>query len=179
MKSAIKDDNPVLFYEHKLLYKSIDDVPVESYDIPLGKADIKRAGQDATVVATGSMVHVALQAAKQLEKAEINVEVIDPRTLVPLDEQTIIHSVQKTNRLIVVHEAVKRGDRKSTRLNSSHVAISYAVFCLKKKNKTNQINFGLRKLNLPLGIRRDCDRASVGPGREPGQPGRDPAHRDR
>src|SRR5690625_3548906 len=109
MKSAIKDDNPVLFYEHKLLYKSIDDVPVESYDIPLGKADIKRAGQDATVVATGSMVHVALQAAKQLEKAEINVEVIDPRTLVPLDEQTIIHSVQKTNRLIVVHEAVKRG----------------------------------------------------------------------
>ena len=109
MKSAIKDDNPVLFYEHKLLYKSIDDVPVESYDIPLGKADIKRAGQDATVIATGSMVHVALQAAKQLEKAEINVEVIDPRTLVPLDEQTIIHSVQKTNRLIVVHEAVKRG----------------------------------------------------------------------
>src|SRR5690625_2867553 len=138
MKSAIRDDNPVLFYEHTLLYSTIDDVPVESYDIPLGKADIKRAGQDATVVATGSMVHVALQAAKQLEKAEINVEVIDPRTLVPLDEQTIIHSVQKTNRLIVVHEAVKRGDRKSTRLNSSHVAISYAVFCLKKKNKTNQ-----------------------------------------
>lgn len=109
LKAAIEDDNPVIFYEHKLLYKTIGQVPEESYSIPLGKADIKRHGTDITIVATAIMVHKALDAAAKLEKEGISVEVIDPRTLVPLDEETIVNSVKKTGRVIVVHEAVKRG----------------------------------------------------------------------
>jgi pyruvate/2-oxoglutarate/acetoin dehydrogenase E1 component len=109
LKAAIDDDNPVIFYEHKLLYKTISAVPEEQYSIPLGKADIKREGNDVTIVATAIMVHRALEAASELEKEGISVEVIDPRTLVPLDIETIIQSVKKTSRLIVVHEAVKRG----------------------------------------------------------------------
>lgn len=105
---AIKDNNPVIFYEHKLLYKTTSIVPTELYDIPFGVADVKRVGKDVTIVATSMMVHRALQAAEQLTKDNIDVEVIDPRTLVPLDEETIIKSVQKTGRLIIVHEAVKR-----------------------------------------------------------------------
>lgn len=109
MKAAIDDDNPVIFYEHKLLYKTKSFVPEELYSVPLGVADIKRKGTDVTVVATSIMVHKALLAAKELEKEGIQIEIIDPRTLVPLDEETIIQSVTKTGRLVVVHEAVKRG----------------------------------------------------------------------
>ncbi|MEH7483761.1 alpha-ketoacid dehydrogenase subunit beta [Neobacillus drentensis] len=109
LKAAIDDNNPVLFYEHKLLYFKKGEVPEESYSIPLGKADIKKAGTDVTVVATGIMVRKALKAADLLENEGVSVEVIDPRTIVPLDEEAIINSVKKTGRLIVVHEAVKRG----------------------------------------------------------------------
>ncbi|MBG9813667.1 pyruvate dehydrogenase [Bacillus endophyticus] len=109
LKAAMDDDNPVIFYEHKLLYRTQCDVPEEQYSIPLGKADIKREGKDVTIVATAIMVHKALEAAAELEKEGIEVEIIDPRTIVPLDEETIIESVKKTGRLIVVHEAVKRG----------------------------------------------------------------------
>ena len=109
LKAAIDEDNPVIFYEHKLCYKTTSDVPEELYSIPLGKADIKREGSDVTIVATAIMVHKALEAAAKLEEQEIRVEVIDPRTLVPLDTETIIESVKKTGRLVVVHEAVKRG----------------------------------------------------------------------
>lgn len=109
LKAAMDDDNPVIFYEHKLLYRTQCDVPEEQYSIPLGKADIKREGKDVTIVATAIMVHKALEAAKELEKERIDVEIIDPRTIVPLDEEAIIESVKKTGRLIVVHEAVKRG----------------------------------------------------------------------
>lgn len=109
LKAAIDDDNPVIFYEHKLLYGVKGNVPEEQYSIPLGKADIKREGTDVTVVATSLMVHRALEAADILEKEGISVEVIDPRTLVPLDKETIIESVKKTNRAVVVYEAVKRG----------------------------------------------------------------------
>ncbi|PGY15289.1 alpha-ketoacid dehydrogenase subunit beta [Bacillus sp. AFS031507] len=108
-KAALEDDNPVIFYEHKLLYGMRDDVPEESYVIPLGKADIKREGNDVTVVATSIMVHRALQAAEELELEGISVEVIDPRTLVPLDTETIVESVKKTGRAVVVYEAVQRG----------------------------------------------------------------------
>src|SRR5690606_9007156 len=83
-------------------------VPEEQYSIPLGKADVKREGTDVTVIATAMMVHRALEAAEQLAKENISVEVIDPRTLVPLDEETIVRSVIKTGRAVVVHEAVKR-----------------------------------------------------------------------
>jgi pyruvate/2-oxoglutarate/acetoin dehydrogenase E1 component len=109
LKAAIDDDNPVIFYEHKLLYKTSSHVPEEPYKIELGKADIKREGTDVTIVATAIMVHKALEAAAQLEKEGISVEVVDPRTIVPLDKETIINSVKKTGRLIVVHEAVQRG----------------------------------------------------------------------
>ena len=109
MKAAIDDNNPVIFYEHKLLYKTTSHVPEQLYSIPLGVADVKRKGTDVTVVATSIMVHKALDAAKELDKEGIQIEVVDPRTLVPLDEETIIQSVAKTGRLIVVHEAVKRG----------------------------------------------------------------------
>ncbi|MBO0958658.1 alpha-ketoacid dehydrogenase subunit beta [Neobacillus sp. MM2021_6] len=109
LKAAMDDDNPVIFYEHKLLYKTSSDVPEEQYSIELGKADIKRKGMDVTIVATAIMVHKALEAAAELEKEGISVEVVDPRTIVPLDKETIINSVKKTGRLIVVHEAVRRG----------------------------------------------------------------------
>ncbi|WP_252316138.1 alpha-ketoacid dehydrogenase subunit beta, partial [Sinobaca sp. H24] len=109
LKAAMEDPNPVIFYEHKVLYKSKSDVPEEEYTIPLGKADVKKEGTDVTIIATAIMVHKALEAAEELEKRGISVEVVDPRTLVPLDEETIIASVSKTGRVIIVHEAVKRG----------------------------------------------------------------------
>jgi 2-oxoisovalerate dehydrogenase E1 component len=109
LAAAIRDDNPVIFLEHKALYGVKGPVPVEAYALPLGKADVKRTGSDVTVVATQAMVARALAAAADLEKDGISVEVIDPRTLVPLDEATILASVAKTGRLVIVHEAVKRG----------------------------------------------------------------------
>lgn len=107
MKAALEDPNPVMFYEHKLLYGTKGDVPEEPYTIPLGVADVKREGADVTIVATSRTVHFALEAAEALEKEGIDVEVVDPRTLVPLDTDTIIQSVKKTSRLVVAHEAVK------------------------------------------------------------------------
>jgi len=109
LASAIRDDNPVIFLEHKVLYAVKGPVPAEPYAIPLGRADVKRAGSDVTVVATQAMVARALAAAAELEKEGVSVEVIDPRTLVPLDEATLLASVAKTGRLVIVHEAVKRG----------------------------------------------------------------------
>ena len=108
--AAIRDENPVVFLEQKLLYLGGNGpVPEELYAIPLGKADIKREGTDVTVVATSAMVPRALSAATVLERDGISVEVIDPRTLQPLDEETILSSVRKTNRLLIVHEAWVRG----------------------------------------------------------------------
>ena len=108
--AAIRDNNPVVFLEQKLLYLGgTGPVPEELYAIPLGKADIKRAGTDVTVVATSAMVPRALSAATVLERDGISVEVIDPRTLQPLDEETILSSVRKTNRLLIVHEAWVQG----------------------------------------------------------------------
>lgn len=108
LKAAIDDPNPVIFYEHKLLYKTKGDVPETPYTIPIGKADVKKEGINLTVVATSIMVSRALEAAEELKKENISLEIIDPRTLVPLDEQSILQSVKKTGRLLVVHEAIKR-----------------------------------------------------------------------
>jgi len=108
LAAAILDPNPVIFYEHKLLYKTSDHVPEQPYYIPLGKAEVKQTGQDVTIVATGVMVTRALEVVETLHEEGISIEVIDPRTLVPLDEQAILKSVAKTGRLLVVHEAVKR-----------------------------------------------------------------------
>ncbi|HXH12131.1 MAG TPA: alpha-ketoacid dehydrogenase subunit beta [Alphaproteobacteria bacterium] len=108
LKAAIRDDNPVMFLEHKLLYPVQGPVPEGEYLIPLGQADVKRPGSDVTVVATSRMVHRALAAAETLAPEGIDVEVIDPRTLNPLDEETIFASVRKTQHLVVVYEAYER-----------------------------------------------------------------------
>jgi pyruvate dehydrogenase E1 component beta subunit len=107
LASAIRDDNPVVVLEHKMLYFTEGEVPDESYTIPLGKADVKREGDDVTIVATGQTVGFAMSAAEKLAEANISVEIIDPRSLSPLDEETILTSVSKTNHLVVVHEEVK------------------------------------------------------------------------
>ncbi|TET63976.1 alpha-ketoacid dehydrogenase subunit beta [Candidatus Bathyarchaeota archaeon] len=107
LKTSIRGNNPVFFCEHKLLYPMEGEVPEEEYMIPFGVADIKKKGSDVTIVATSYMVHKALEAARELEAESINVEVVDPRTLVPLDRQTIISSVKKTGRLVVVSEGCK------------------------------------------------------------------------
>lgn len=106
---SIRDDNPVLFLEHKLLYKSKGPVPEESYTIPLSRAEVKREGRDVTILATSIMVKRSLEAAEQLAKEGIEVEVVDPRTLKPLDEETLVQSVKKTGRVLIVHEACKTG----------------------------------------------------------------------
>jgi acetoin:2,6-dichlorophenolindophenol oxidoreductase subunit beta len=106
--SAIYDDNPVIFFEHRLLYPVKGTVPEELEPIPLGKARVMREGTDVTVIATGPLVHRSLDAAKAAEDDGISVEVIDPRTLQPLDEEALVESVKKTNRVVVAHEAVTR-----------------------------------------------------------------------
>jgi pyruvate dehydrogenase E1 component beta subunit len=107
--SSIRTDDPVMFFEHKALYdKKLGMVPDEPYEIPLGKADVKRNGGDVTVVATAMMVHRALDAAEQLQKEGVSAEIIDPRTLVPLDKATIFNSVKKTGRIVIVDEDYER-----------------------------------------------------------------------
>jgi pyruvate dehydrogenase E1 component beta subunit len=108
LKSAIRDNNPVVFFEDKMMYKMKGPVPADDYTIPLGVADVKREGEDITVVATSSMVQVALGAAQLLESAGISAEVVDPRTTWPLDEKTLIESVKKTSRAIVLDEGYER-----------------------------------------------------------------------
>jgi len=107
LKTAIRDDDPVMFFEHKLLYPIEGAVPEEEYTIPFGVADVKREGGDVTIVATLYMVHKALAAAETLSKQGIDAEVIDPRTLVPLDKQAIVDSVKKTGRIAIVTEDCK------------------------------------------------------------------------
>ena len=108
MKSAIRDENPVVIFEDKMLYQQKGPVPEEEYTLPLGQADVKRSGEDITIVATSSMVYVALEAAKQLAAAGISAEVIDPRTTVPLDRETLIQSAKKTSRALVVDEGYQQ-----------------------------------------------------------------------
>jgi len=108
MKTAIRNDNPVIFFEHKLLYSDKGDVPEQEYLLPFGMADIKKRGTDVTIIATGLMTKKALTAAEMLEKDGVSAEVVDLRTLMPLDEKTVIGSVKKTGRAVVVHEAWKR-----------------------------------------------------------------------
>ncbi len=106
LKSSIRDDNPVVFLEHKLLYSRLKGpVPEGEYLIPLGKSDVKRAGEDLTIIATGAMIQQALGAAEILEKEGVKAEVVDPRTLVPLDRVGILESVKKTGKVVIVHEA--------------------------------------------------------------------------
>lgn len=107
--ASIRDDNPVIFVENKLLYKSKGPVPEGDYIVPLSSSDIKRSGSDLTIVATAVMVQRSLEAAEQLAEEGIDVEIVDPRTLKPLDPEPIMQSVSKTGRVLIVHEAAKTG----------------------------------------------------------------------
>ncbi len=106
--AAIEDQDPVIFFEDKTLYNMTGDVPEEYYTLPIGKADIKRKGADVTIIAIGKQVHTALQAAEQLSARGIEAEILDPRSLSPLDEEAVLASVEKTNRLVIVDEANPR-----------------------------------------------------------------------
>lgn len=108
LKSAIRDDNPVLFFEHKLGYAVKGEVPEERYTLPIGKADIKREGKDITIISYSYTIHKCLEAAKLLEKDGIDAEVLDLRTLSPLDTEAIIGSVKKTGRVLITHESVQK-----------------------------------------------------------------------
>ncbi len=110
LKAAIRDNNPVIYFEHKFLYRRAKEVlPEEDYIVPIGKADVKRTGRDISVITYGAMVPLALEAAEILEKEAIDLEVVDLRTLLPLDQEAILESVRKTSKVIVLHEATKTG----------------------------------------------------------------------
>lgn len=110
LTASIEDNNPVIFYEHKGLYRKIkEEVPEGYYSIPLGKANIVKQGNDASIITYGSTVHMAIEAAEKLEARGISVEIIDIRTLVPFDEETVLASVKKTNRVLITHEATLTG----------------------------------------------------------------------
>jgi pyruvate/2-oxoglutarate/acetoin dehydrogenase E1 component len=105
LKSAIRDPDPVIFLEQKSLMSLKEEIPDEEYLVPIGKGQIVRSGKDVTVVALGSMVHIAKKAVKTLEGKGIDIEILDPRTVMPLDKELIIESVKKTSRLVIIHEA--------------------------------------------------------------------------
>jgi 2-oxoisovalerate dehydrogenase E1 component beta subunit len=110
LKAAVRDNNPVLFFEHKFLYRRIKgEVPAGDYTVPIGKAVVRREGKHLTILSYAAMMHTSLEAAEALAKEGIEAEVIDLRTLLPLDEETILTSVKKTNRCLVVHEDTKTG----------------------------------------------------------------------
>jgi len=110
LKAAIRDDDPVLFFEHKLLYRRLKEtLPTEDYVVPIGKAIVRRAGRDLTIVTFGAMVHVALEAAEALAGEGVEAEVLDLRTLAPLDREAILTSVARTSKVIVLHEASRTG----------------------------------------------------------------------
>lgn len=110
LKAAIRDDDPVIFIEHKYLYRRIkEELPVEDYIVPLGKANIRRRGRDLTIITWGAMIYVAEEAAQELEKEGVSVEILDLRSILPFDEEAILESVAKTNRVIILHEAPLTG----------------------------------------------------------------------
>lgn len=109
LKAAIRDDNPVVFIEQKLLYRKKGEVPEGDYIVELGKADVKREGKDLTIITYGRMVPTCLAVAEELAKEGIDIEVVDPRTLLPLDKDTLIQSAKKTGKVLIVHEAVQTG----------------------------------------------------------------------
>jgi len=153
LKTAIRSDDPVVFIEHKLLYLTEGEVPEEEYLIPFGKADIKREGSDITLVTYSNMLLHSLKAAETLEQEGIDVEVIDLRSLVPLDMESILSSVKKTGRLVVVHEAVERcgvgGDIVARVVENAFYALEAPVLRVAGKNTTVPFNKTLEALCVP------------------------------
>lgn len=151
--AAIDDNNPVIFVEHKLLYKTKGEVPEDMYRVPLSQTNIVRAGQHVTVVATSIMVNRALEAAAELAQEGIELEIVDPRTLKPLDDAPIIESVKKTGRALVVHEAVEMGGFGGeivARIASSE-AFDYLEAPIRR----------LAGLDIPIPYNRELERATV------------------
>jgi pyruvate dehydrogenase E1 component beta subunit len=153
LKSAIRDEDPVIFIEHKLLYMTDGEVPEGDYSIPLGKADIKRAGTDVTLVAWSHMVLKSLQAAEELAREGISVEVIDLRSLVPMDVPCIIESVRRTGRLVVAQEAVKRGgvgsDVAAIVAEKAFDSLKAPIIRVAGMNTTIPFNLALEKAAVP------------------------------
>jgi pyruvate/2-oxoglutarate/acetoin dehydrogenase E1 component len=153
LATAIRDNNPVLFMEHKLLYRLKGPVPEESYSIPLQSAEVKREGRDLTIVAYSIMVPRALEAAEKLAAEGIEVEVVDPRCLKPLDAETIIRSVSKTGRVLIVHEAPLTGGfgGELAAVIAGSEAFDYLDAPIRR----------LAGLNVPIPYNRNLERAAV------------------
>jgi len=153
LKSAIRDDELVIFIEHKLLYMSKGDVPEDEYTIALGTGDIKRTGKDVTIVAWSNMIPRSLAAAEKLAEEGIDVEVVDPRTLVPLETDLILESVKKTGRLVIVQEAVRRGgvasDIASVVQEKVFSSLAGPIRILAGKNTPIPYNLNLEKTCVP------------------------------
>jgi len=153
LKTAIRDDDPIIFIEHKLLYMTKGDVPDEEYTIPLGKADIKKPGDDLTLVTYSYMTHTCLEAAEALSKEGISVEVVDLRTLTPLDKQTVLASARKTGRVIIVHEACKRGgvggDLAAMIMEEAYDDLDGPVMRIAGKSTPIPYNIGIEKASVP------------------------------
>jgi len=153
LKTAIRSDDPVIFIEHKLLYMSEGKVPDEEYLIPFGEADIKREGEDVTLVTYSLMTMKALEAAEKLAILGISVEVIDLRSLVPMDKSCILHSVEKTGRLLVVHEACKRGgvggDISAMVAEEAFDYLDAPIMRIAGKNTTIPFNLNLEQACVP------------------------------
>ena len=153
LKASIRDDDPTIFIEHKLLYMTKGEVPEDDYIVPLGQADIKRTGEDVTLISYSYMTLKCLEAAEALAGEGISVEVVDLRTLTPLDKETILESVEKTGRAIVVHEAVKRGgvggDIASMIMEEAYDDLDGPVMRICGKNTTIPYNLELEKVCVP------------------------------
>ncbi|UCD80815.1 MAG: alpha-ketoacid dehydrogenase subunit beta [Desulfobacterales bacterium] len=153
LKASIRDDDPTIFIEHKLLYMTKGEVPEDDYIVPLGQANIKRPGDDITLVTYSYMTLKCLEAAEVLAQEGISVEVVDLRTLTPLDKETVLESVEKTGRAIVVHEAVKRGgvggDIASVIMEEAYDDLDGPVKRICGKNTTVPYNLDLEKVCVP------------------------------
>ena len=153
LKASIRDNDPVVFIEHKLLYMTEGEVPDGEYVIPLGKADIKREGKDVTLITYSLMTLKCLEAAEILAREGIEVEVVDLRTLCPLDKETLLNSVRKTSRAVIVHEAVKRGgiggDISAIIMENAFDALDAPVMRIAGKNTTIPYNLHLEKACVP------------------------------
>lgn len=153
LKSSIREDEPVIFIEHKLLYMTEGEVPDGEYLIPLGQADVKRQGKDVTLITYSLMTHRCLEAAEKLAADGIDAEVLDLRTLHPLDKNAILESVNKTSRAAIVHEAIKRGgvggDISALIMEEAFDALDAPVLRIAGRNTTIPYNLNLEKLCVP------------------------------
>lgn len=160
LKSAIRCDDPVIFLEHKLLYMEKGEVPLEEYTIPLGKGDIKREGKDATLIAWSGMIPKSLKAAEILAEEGIDVEVVDPRTLTPLDTELILESVRKTEHVVIAQEAIRRGgvgsDIASIIQEKAFDYLDAPIEIVAGKNIPTPFNLNLEKLVVP-GVEEICE----------------------